>query len=168
MCYNFFGFRVQKQREMLHMNSNSLTILKLVCSLHTTTSIWSSTMISSLCWMPLKQLAFSHLPSSALKHSHFWIHNRLSMGWSLRYSHIWLRVKMSRDFRQISIQLLGGRAMLWSSPNGPMLSDWYCQSSHLLLQQRVFSILQHITTQQQSSLEDYLELSVMLQYHLAH
>ena len=33
--------------------------------------------------------------------------------------------------------------------------------------ERVFSILQHFTAQQQSSLEDYLELSVMLQYHLA-
>ena len=32
----------------------------------------------------------------------------------------------ARDFRQILIQLLGGRAMLWSSLNGPMLSDWYC------------------------------------------
>ena len=34
--------------------------------------------------------------------------------------------------------------------------------------ERVFSILQHFTAQQQSSLEDYLELSVMLQYNLAH
>ena len=33
--------------------------------------------------------------------------------------------------------------------------------------ERVFSILQHFTAQQQSSLEDYLELSVMLQYNLA-
>ena len=48
-------------------------------------------------------------------------------------------------------------------------------SSHFLLVQpssaaaeRVFSILQRFTAQQQSSLEDYLELSVMLQYHLAY
>ena len=34
--------------------------------------------------------------------------------------------------------------------------------------ERVFSILQRFTAQQQSSLEDYLELSVMLQYNLAH
>ena len=34
--------------------------------------------------------------------------------------------------------------------------------------ERVFSILQHFTGQQQSSLEDYLELFVMLQYNLAH
>ena len=34
--------------------------------------------------------------------------------------------------------------------------------------ERVFSILQCFTAQQQSSLEDYLELSVMLQYNLAH
>ena len=34
--------------------------------------------------------------------------------------------------------------------------------------ERVFSILQCITEQQQSSLEDYLELSIMLQYNLAH
>ena len=32
----------------------------------------------------------------------------------------------------------------------------------------VFSIVQRFTAQQQSSLEDYLELSVMLQYNLAH
>ena len=31
--------------------------------------------------------------------------------------------------------------------------------------ERVFSILQQSTAQQQSSLEDYLELSVMLQYN---
>ena len=31
--------------------------------------------------------------------------------------------------------------------------------------ERVFSILQNIITQQQSSLEDYVELSVMLQYN---
>jgi len=48
----------QKQREMLQMSSNSSTILRLVCSLRTTTSIWSST------GMLLKQLAFSHLLSS--------------------------------------------------------------------------------------------------------
>lgn len=30
--------------------------------------------------------------------------------------------------------------------------------------ERVFSIVQHFSAQQQSSLEDYLELSVMLQY----
>ena len=34
--------------------------------------------------------------------------------------------------------------------------------------ERVFSILQRFTAQQQSSLEDYLELSVMLQYNLAY
>ena len=34
--------------------------------------------------------------------------------------------------------------------------------------ERVFSIVQRFTAQQQSSLEDYLELSVMLQYNLAH
>ena len=34
--------------------------------------------------------------------------------------------------------------------------------------ERVFSILQRFTAQQQSSLEAYLELSVMLQYNLAH
>ena len=34
--------------------------------------------------------------------------------------------------------------------------------------ERVFSILQHFTAQQESSLEDYLELSVTLQYNLAH
>ena len=34
--------------------------------------------------------------------------------------------------------------------------------------ERVLSILQHFTAQQQSSLEDYLELSVMLQYNLAY
>ena len=34
--------------------------------------------------------------------------------------------------------------------------------------ERVFSILQRFTAQQQSSLEDYLELSVLLQYNLAH
>ena len=34
--------------------------------------------------------------------------------------------------------------------------------------ERVFSILQRFTAQQQSSLEDYLELSVMLQYNFAH
>ena len=34
--------------------------------------------------------------------------------------------------------------------------------------ERVFSILQRFTAQQQSSLEDYLELSVMLHYNLAH
>ena len=33
--------------------------------------------------------------------------------------------------------------------------------------ERVFSILQCFTAQQQSSLEDYLELSVMLQYNLS-
>ena len=32
--------------------------------------------------------------------------------------------------------------------------------------ERIFSILQRFTAQQQSSLEDYLELSVMLQYNL--
>ena len=32
--------------------------------------------------------------------------------------------------------------------------------------ERVFSILQRFTAQQQSSLEDYIELSVMLQYNL--
>ena len=48
-------------------------------------------------------------------------------------------------------------------------------SSHFLLVQpssaaaeRVFSILRRFTAQQQSSLEDYLELSIMLQYNLAH
>ncbi len=34
--------------------------------------------------------------------------------------------------------------------------------------ERVFSILQRFTAQQQSSLEDYMELSVMLQYNLVH
>ena len=34
--------------------------------------------------------------------------------------------------------------------------------------ERVFSILQRFKAQQQSSLEDYLELSVILQYNLAH
>ena len=34
--------------------------------------------------------------------------------------------------------------------------------------ERVFSILQNFTDQQQSSLEDYLDLSVILQYNLAH
>ena len=49
-------------------------------------------------------------------------------------------MKMSQ---QISIQLLGGRATLWNSPNGLMLSDWYM----LLVQpssvaaERVFSIV---------------------------
>ncbi len=34
--------------------------------------------------------------------------------------------------------------------------------------ERVFSILQRFTAQQQSSLEDYMELSIMLQYNLVH
>ena len=58
--------------------------------------------------------------------------------------------------------LFGGRAMLWSYPNGPMLQPSSAAA------ERVFSILQRFTAQQQSSLEDYLELSVMLQYNLAH
>ena len=59
----------------------------------------------------------------------------------------------------------GGSTMLLNFPNGLKHSDPHFLSNHLLLQQRVFSILQGFIAQQQSTLKDYVEFEVLVLLH---
>ena len=94
-----------------------------------------------------------------------WIDNQPLMVSNLRYPLIWLLVKMCR---QTLIQLFGGRTMQLSYPTG-----WAAAFRLVLLVQpssaaaeRAFSILQCcFNEKQRSSLEDYIELSIMLQFN---